>query len=136
MRRMKFIVLAFVPLVVWAVSVMNGEAHTTSAAPQRLSETGLYDASGAINPRNLFFSPQYPLWTDGAEKTRWVRLPEGARIDVSDIDAWRFPVGTRFWKQFSWNGRKVETRMIWKSGEGEWIFATYVWTEDQSDALL
>ena len=106
------------------------------SAPLRLSETGLYDSTGAIDPRNLPFVPQYPLWSDGAEKSRWVRLPEGSRIDVSDVDAWQFPVGTKFWKQFSWRGRKVETRMIWKAGEEEWVFATYQWTEDQTDALL
>jgi hypothetical protein len=84
----------------------------------------------------LPFVPQYPLWSDGAEKVRWVRLPERAKIDVSDVDAWRFPVGTKFWKQFSWRGRKVETRMIWKAADNDWVFATYVWSEDQADAEL
>ena len=82
------------------------------------------------------FVPQYPLWSDGAAKSRWIRLPEGAKIDVSDIDAWRFPGGTTIWKEFAWGGRKVETRMMRALGGGEWMFATYVWTEDQSDALL
>jgi hypothetical protein len=108
----------------------------TSRAPLRLSETGLHEASGAIDPRNRPFVPQYPLWSDGAAKSRWIRLPEGAKIDVSDVDAWRFPVGTTFWKEFAWRGRKVETRMIRKVGDDEWLFATYAWTEDQRDALL
>ena len=102
--------------------------------PQRLSETGLFLADGSIDPRNRPFVPQYPLWSDGAAKSRWIRLPEGAKIDVSDIDAWRFPAGTTFWKEFAWGGRKVETRMIRALGGGEWMFATYVWTEDQKDA--
>jgi mono/diheme cytochrome c family protein len=106
------------------------------AAPARLMETGLYDSTGQLDPRNLPFVPQYPLWSDGAEKRRWVRLPPDARIDVTDFDAWRFPVGARFWKEFSWRGRKVETRMIWKATEDEWVFATYLWNEDQTDALL
>lgn len=106
-----------------------------SPAPERLSETGLYAPDGSVDPRNRPFAPQYPLWTDGSEKSRWVRLPEGARIDVSDVDAWRFPPGTTFWKEFAWGGRKVETRMIRREEDG-WLFATYVWTEDQRDALL
>ena len=136
MRRTKPIAL-IAALLLWAVYTLNGappDGGTT--APLRLSETGLYDSKGAIDPRNLPFVPQYPLWTDGAQKLRWIRLPEGAKIDVSDADAWRFPVGTRFWKQFAWGGRKVETRMIWKARENEWVFATYLWTEDQADALL
>jgi hypothetical protein len=68
-------------------------------------------------------------------KTRWVLLPEGARIDARDVDAWEFPDGTRFWKQFEFNGRKIETRMLWKSG-GEWVFAAYAWNEAQTEATL
>jgi hypothetical protein len=135
---MGLVALLVAPYVLWAVCVMNaaGTDGRTPAPPPRLSETGLYDSAGAIDSRNLPFVPQYPLWTDGAEKLRWIRLPEGATIDVSDIDAWRFPVGTKLWKQFSWAGRKVETRMIWKAGETDWVFATYVWADDQNDAML
>lgn len=104
--------------------------------PPRLSATGLYRADGTVDPRNRPFAPQYPLWTDGARKTRWVRLPEGATIDVSDLDAWRFPRGTTVWKEFAWGGRKVETRMIRFGEDGRWRFAAYVWDEDQRDATL
>src|SRR5262245_12210654 len=138
MRRVALIAVLVAPYLLWAVCVMNGAATDDKeiVAPPRLSETGLYDATGAIDARNLPFVPQYPLWTDGAEKLRWIRLPAGAKIDASDVDAWRFPVGTKLWKQFSWKGRKVETRMIWKTGEADWLFATYVWSEDQTNAML
>jgi mono/diheme cytochrome c family protein len=116
--------------------IVRAAVRDKAAAPGRLSETGLYASSGEIDPSNLPFVPQYPLWTDGAEKKRWVYLPENATIDASDVDAWRFPDGAKFWKQFSWNGRKVETRMIWKAGADNWVFATYIWTEDQKDAVL
>ena len=104
--------------------------------PERLSETGLYLADGRVDPRNRPFSPQYPLWTDGADKSRWVRLPRGARIDVSDPDAWRFPAGTTFWKEFAYGGRRVETRMIRVDGQGRVAFATYVWNDEQTEAIL
>jgi hypothetical protein len=103
--------------------------------PSKLSETGLYLADGSIDPRNRPFVPQYPLWSDGAAKSRWIRLPDAAKIDVSDIDVWRFPTGTTIWKEFAWDGRKVETRVMRFVGEGEWIFATYLWNDDQKDAL-
>jgi hypothetical protein len=93
-------------------------------APELLSQTGLYRADGSVDPRNRPFAPQYPLWTDGAAKSRWVRLPEGSKIDVSDVDAWRFPPGTTFWKEFSWGGRKVETRMVRVGAGGEVTFAS------------
>jgi len=107
-----------------------------AAAPRLLSATGLYAADGSIDPRNMPFSPQYPLWSDGADKTRWIHLPAGTKIDISAIDAWRFPVGTKLWKEFAWGGRKVETRMIWKTGPDAWVFATYAWSDDQKDAVL
>jgi hypothetical protein len=105
--------------------------------PLRLSETGLFvEGTVQIDARNRPYSPQYPLWSDGAGKSRWVRLPEGSTIDVSNVDAWEFPIGTKFWKEFAFNGRKVETRFLWKASEREWVFATYVWNEAQTDATL
>jgi hypothetical protein len=110
----------------------------TLLAPRRLSETGLYAAGrpGVIDPANRPFAPQYPLWSDGAAKARWIYLPPGTAIDTSDAGDWTFPVGTRFWKEFTFNGRKVETRFIWRASAGRWIFATYLWTEEGHDAVL
>ncbi|MCW5628518.1 MAG: hypothetical protein KIT47_06645 [Rhodoferax sp.] len=108
--------------------------------PQRLSETGLYGADGAsgrvVGSDTLPFSPQYPLWSDGASKRRWIRLPPGTFIDASDPDAWRFPVGTRLWKEFAHAGRPIETRFIERLADGRWRFATYVWNLQGTDALL
>jgi len=73
------------------------------AAPARLSETGLYAGGrpAAIDARNRPYSPQYPLWSDGATKARWIYLPPGTAVDTRDVNEWRFPVGTRFWKEFT-----------------------------------
>lgn len=101
-----------------------------------LRETGLYadwDSKG-IGPEKIPFSPQYPLWTDGAIKTRWMELPPGTFIDASDPDAWQFPVGTRFWKEFAF-GRRAETRFIEHTADG-WKYATYAWSDDESEADL
>jgi hypothetical protein len=104
----------------------------------RLSETGLYAAGGADRVREdvLPFAPQYPLWTDGATKRRWIRLPPGKAIDGSRPDAWEFPVGTRLWKEFAFEGRPVETRFIERLRDGTWRYATYLWNADGTDAVL
>jgi len=111
-------------------------AHATAPLPERLSETGLYVdiATKQIAPELFPFTPQYPLWTDGAKKRRWIALPPGTTIDASDPDAWIFPVGTKFWKEFAF-ARRVETRFLELTGDG-WSFATYRWLEDESDAVL
>jgi mono/diheme cytochrome c family protein len=101
--------------------------------PERLQDTGLYDADGRIAAGVLEFSPQYPLWTDGAGKRRWISLPPGGVVDATDPDAWNFPPGTRLWKQFSAD-RPLETRLIERGADGRWRFAAYVWNEDGTEA--
>ncbi|HEY0875390.1 MAG TPA: hypothetical protein VGD94_18080 [Vicinamibacterales bacterium] len=126
--RFAAVLVAVLVLRVWASS---------SPAPQRLSETGLYlPGTLTVDPVNRPFAPQYPLWSDGMRKSRWVRLPFGTQIDARDVDNWAFPVGTRFWKEFVQDGRRVETRMLWRSSADEWVYATYVWNETQTDASL
>lgn len=112
-------------------------AREAAGPPQRLADTGLYADPGArkLAPGVLAFTPQYPLWTDGATKERWFRLPEGTAIDASVPDRWVFPVGTKFWKEFSW-GRRVETRYMELRSDRTWTYATYVWNTDGSDAVL
>lgn len=101
-------------------------------------QTGLYAPGriGVIDPRNRPFTPQYPLWSDGATKARWLYLPPGTTIDASSDADWAFPVGTRFWKEFTLDGRKVATRMLWRVSRERWIAATYAWNAEQTDAVL
>src|SRR5688572_21289485 len=105
--------------------------------PQHLGDTGLYVAgsSSQVNPDVLPFSPQYPLWSDGAAKRRWIWLPPGTSIDASSPDAWEFPIGTRLWKEFA-HGRALETRYLERAADGNWRFGSYVWNGDGSDAVL
>src|SRR5690606_24642042 len=101
-------------------------------APPTLAETGLYAEfeTLAVDPGHIVFSPQYPLWTDGAAKRRWISLPEGTAVDGSDSDAWIFPIGTRIWKEFAFSGQRVETRYMERLADGQWLFAAYEWSPD------
>ena len=116
----------------------NAVGAQADALPRSLHQTGLYASAGStlLHPEVLAFSPQYPLWSDAADKQRWMRLPPGATIDATDPDAWVFPVGTRLWKSFSYRGRPVETRFIERLADGSWRFATYVWKANGSAAEL
>lgn len=116
----------------------NAADAAPSRPPPRLSDTGLYRDAATRNIADDIrpFSPQYPLWSDGATKLRWIALPAGTTIDAAEGDVWRFPVGTRFWKQFSFGGRRVETRYMEKTRDETWLFAAYVWDDDQRDATL
>jgi len=124
------------PALLSLLAALIPAALTASPLPEHLRDTGLYARGRGeqIAADVLPFSPQYPLWSDGAEKRRWIRLPPGTRIDAHDADRWVFPVGTRLWKEFSL-GRRLETRMLERTRSG-WRFAAYVWTEDGTDAVL
>ena len=133
----KAVTVALFVSIVRATAASETEA-AAPVAPRFLSDTGLYSnvAKLAIDPRNRTFSPQYPLWSDGATKRRWVRLPEGSQINVADLEKWDLPVGTKFWKEFSFQGRTVETRFLWQTRKGHWVFASYAWNEAQTNAQL
>ena len=109
---------------------------TAAWPPASLRETGLYSdwESKSVSADHLPFSPQYPLWTDGATKRRWIHLPGGTWIDASTPDVWEFPVGTRIWKEFRFE-RRAETRFIERTREG-WQFAAYAWNDDETEAPL
>lgn len=121
--------------------VPSAEARAALAVvptPSRLSETGLYvdGSTTEVRPDNHPFAIQYPLWTDGATKQRWIHLPAGTFIDGTDPDSWIFPAGTRLWKEFSFEGQRVETRYMEALPDGRWRYATYLWLPDGSDAEL
>lgn len=101
--------------------------------PERLSQTGLWAADGRLAAGVMPFEPQHPLWSDGAAKQRWIRLPAGSAVDTRRRDAWRFPPGTQLWKEFS-HGERVETRYMELGRDGRWRFASYRWRADGSDA--
>ena len=44
--------------------------------------------------------------------------------------------GTRFWKEFSFAGRRVETRLLERLTDGQWRYAAYEWSADGRDARL
>ncbi len=106
--------------------------------PADLFCTGLYAQESTLEYSSsaLPYKPGVTLWSDGAEKQRFLYLPPGSQIDTSHIDTWKFPVGTKAWKEFRKNGALVETRLFWKRSESNWFSGTYVWNADQTQAAL
>jgi hypothetical protein len=116
---------------------------TVRDLPASLSEVGLYEDLSSLRIADGVepFAPRFPLWSDGAEKARWMALPEGAAIDTGDPAHWRFPVGTRLFKEFKKDGRRLETRVTWRVGdsgrrEDDTLLGSYVWNDDETDARL
>jgi hypothetical protein len=93
--------------------------------------------TGAVVESVRAYRPSFALWSDGASKRRWIRLPPGDTIDTTDVDSWRFPVGTELWKEFSIDGKRIETRVLRKMNAAEdgWAAMTYAWNASQDDAV-
>ncbi|WP_428267406.1 hypothetical protein [Haliangium sp.] len=110
----------------------------SSPTPATISDSGLFvDVAGEVlAPGVRPFEPAYALWTDGAEKHRWIYLPPESTIDTSNMDRWVLPVGTKVWKEFRRNGVRVETRLLSKTGPNEWWTRAYVWNDTQNDAVV
>jgi hypothetical protein len=114
--------------------VDDGTLPPSATEPDTLAETGLY-AGAQLAPYVRLFEPKYALWADGAGKERYIYVPRCATIDTADMDHWQFPVGTRLWKHFAVDGKRVETRMLQRFGSGntDWLYATYDWDESKPD---
>jgi hypothetical protein len=118
-------------------------ADAADAAPvmppfsTNLSAMGLYAdvATKTLSSAVTEYAPIYPLWSDGAAKRRWIWLPAGEKIDTSDLDHWVFPVGTRLFKEFIRDGKRVETRMIERTSDADYRFGSYVWNDAETEAV-
>ncbi len=122
---------------VFGFSVGCGELRTDSTG-DLLSNEGLYVDMTAktIASDAIEIQPAFALWSDGAEKRRWMILPPGSVIDTSDMDHWQLPVGTKLFKEFTVDGKRVETRMIERTGVNDYRFAPYLWSADELDAVF
>ncbi|MDZ4662280.1 MAG: hypothetical protein SGJ18_11750 [Pseudomonadota bacterium] len=92
-----------------------GTIDCESASPICLD---IITGSGLKFSNAMSFTPKYPLFSDGAEKIRFIYLPPGSKIDTTDIDNWVFPKNTKIWKQFKFNDVIYETRILEKAGVG------------------
>ncbi|RMG88795.1 MAG: hypothetical protein D6714_00105 [Bacteroidetes bacterium] len=112
-----------------------------------LSEYGFFVGElNKLEPANgvLPYDLNTPLFSDYAQKARFVRLPEGQPARYDSTDVLDFPVGSILIKNFFYNtderhpekGRKIiETRLLIHQKNG-WDARAYVWNEDQTDARL
>ncbi|MES2748067.1 MAG: hypothetical protein V4648_06795 [Bacteroidota bacterium] len=89
------------------------------------------------------YKPASELFTDHAEKKRFVWMPNGAKATyVSDGDILNLPVGAALIKVFYYNNvqpanttKIIETRLMIRKATG-WIFAEYIWNDQQTEAFL
>jgi uncharacterized repeat protein (TIGR03806 family) len=121
-------------------------AEDWAQSPALLSQTlGFQDVvSLTPAPGLLPYAVQSPLFSDGARKQRWLALPSGSQIGFAESDAWSFPEGTVFVKEFDMplderqpeQVRRLETRFLVVARGGTIYGLSYAWNEAQTDAEL
>jgi uncharacterized repeat protein (TIGR03806 family) len=127
----------------YVVDYANGNLYRLQQAgggggiiPTRLSATGCVDASDAKRPASglIPYAPNAPFWSDGAEKDRWIALPNGSTMTIQSSGDWNFPNGTVLMKNFRVGTRLIETRLFMRHPDGDWAGYTYEWNDAQTDA--
>lgn len=91
----------------------------------------------------LPYEPASSLFTDYAKKKRFVWMPKNTKATyTSDGKVLELPIGSALIKTFYYdnvqpsnNTKIIETRVMIRKSTG-WIFAEYVWNEDQTEAFL
>jgi len=134
-------------LVLTAAQVRFRGAEAVNGPHERLSEYGLFVGKLADQrPAEgvLPYALNTPLFSDYAEKLRFVRLPAGAVVTYNPDSVFAFPVGTVLVKTFYYpvdyrqpgRGRRlVETRLLVHEENG-WKAYPYVWNDEQTEAVL
>ncbi len=106
-----------------------------TSLPDTLSETGVFADMTKLRPapRALRYSPRSALWSDGAEKSRFLLLPRDVPLAFDAEDAFVLPLGGYAVKTFARNGERLETRVILRTPDG-FEAASYRWRADRSEA--
>ncbi|MFN4145273.1 MAG: SO2930 family diheme c-type cytochrome [Runella sp.] len=121
--------------------------HNTPLPKETLSEYGFFEGKLADQKPAEGVVPYQlntPLFSDYAEKLRFVKLPQGQSVTYNPDKVLEFPVGTAIIKTFYYPhdfrrpevGRQlIETRLLLHEPDG-WKALEYVWNDDQTEAYL
>ncbi|HYC84688.1 MAG TPA: SO2930 family diheme c-type cytochrome [Chryseosolibacter sp.] len=133
-------------LILVTVGLLSfSEQHNSFVRKEKLSEYGFFIGDlAALNPAPsvIPYNVNTPLFSNYAEKLRFVKLPEGRSATYHDSGAFEFPEGTILIKNFYYptdfrnpaKGRRIlETRLLVREASG-WQPYPYVWNEDQTEA--
>lgn len=144
--------MALVPLG-WLLLASNGGTVpvndaliTGDSLPATLSEFRLLLGKQGMqaNQRVMPYTLNSPLFSDYAEKWRYLYLPKGTQLTWKGTGLPDFPVGAVLVKSFGFpadmrrpdaNIRMIETRLLLHRKTG-WVALPYVWRGDGSDADL
>jgi uncharacterized repeat protein (TIGR03806 family) len=116
---------------------VNDRAVTRGLSPQTLAEFGFFSDAAMQKPAPGVtpYRLNTPLWSDGAEKLRFVYVPAGMHALANGDGLLNLPVGSALIKTFKLEGRLIETRVLLHRETG-WLALPYQWNVEQTEARL
>jgi uncharacterized repeat protein (TIGR03806 family) len=110
----------------------------SGSIPTHLSATGCVDPADPMKPAPglIPYTVNAAFWSDGADKERWIALPDAAKIEVQTNGDWTLPAGAVLVKNFRLADRLIETRLLMHHPDDTWGGFTYEWNAQQTDATL
>ena len=131
---------------IYIPSFSNGQIHRlvsnggggSDGFPRLLSQTGCFDPDDPRQPAPgmIPYGVASPLWSDGADKERYMAIPNGAQVRFEQDGDFTFPIGSVLSKTFFLQGQRVETRLLMRHPDGGWGGYAYRWNASQTDAEL
>ena len=146
MKKILLVLSLVIAVIVTSFTLTAFSHKPVFERKQKISEYGFFigalaelkPATGVI-PYNL----NTPLFSNYAEKLRFVQLPSGTKANFTTAGALDFPLGTIFIKNFYYpkdfrqpaKGKKIlETRLLVHEEKG-WVAYPYVWNDEQTEAV-
>lgn len=138
------------PLAILLIVGCGGRSDPASPSFEpfeKLSEYGLFVGNGSTQEPAEGVVPydlNSALFSDYANKHRFVKLPPGTQATYDPDKVFDFPVGSIIVKTFGYlhdlrdaskGERLLETRLLIRRPEG-WIGLPYVWNNEQTEATL
>ena len=129
------------PAAAASLAAVNDASITEAGMPRRLSEFGFFaDGAGhmpaaGVTPYRL----NTPLYSDGADKLRYLYLPAGMQAEADGEGLLKLPVGAALIKTFAFgegaDRQLIETRVLLHRADG-WFALPYRWNAEQTEARL
>jgi uncharacterized repeat protein (TIGR03806 family) len=144
---MKMKILFIISCFLFAFSAFKTQQKRGIDIKDKLSDYGFFKGKMSdLTPAEevMPYQLNMPLFSDYAEKMRFVRLPSGTTASYAPKDVFDFPQGTILIKNFYYfndfkdqsKGRFIlETRLLIHQEEG-WVAMPYIWNEEQNEAFL
>lgn len=87
----------------------------TDSTPETFPQT--LDALGCEPSVRIPYEVAVPFWSDGADKSRWLALPDASTVDAA---TWTLPIGAVLGKEFTNEDGVLETRILARHETGVW----------------